>query len=277
LTARLVVTADDAGLAPGMTAGAVEAADRGIVTAVAVTAVGSDVPGAFAALRARPGLDACAHLVLVGEAPLSPAGEVRSLVGGDGRLLPGFPAFIARYVCGRIVASEVERELRRQLERLLDGGLVVRQLNSHQHLHALPQVFAIVARLAAEHGIPFVRVPDDPALPPVPTPRAMALRALGALARSGWKRLPPGVHALDGTVGLHAAGHLGPAVLRRLAGGLRGTCELVCHPGRGDRELAQRYRWRYAWDAEREALCDPGLPALLAAGGVELTAFSRLV
>ena len=37
---QLVVTADDVGLAPGMTRGALEAAERGIVTAVSVAPVG---------------------------------------------------------------------------------------------------------------------------------------------------------------------------------------------------------------------------------------------
>jgi predicted glycoside hydrolase/deacetylase ChbG (UPF0249 family) len=273
---RLVVTADDAGLAAGMTAGAVEAAERGIVTAVAVTAVGADVAGALAALRARPHVDVAAHLVLVGEAPLSPASEVPSLVGRDGRLLPGFPAFVARWGRGGIALADVERELRRQLLRLLDGGLTVRQLNSHQHLHALPRILELVAALAAGHGVPFVRLPEDPALPARPGPRGLALRLLRALARRGRRRLPPGVRALDATVGLLAAGRLTGERLRALVPRLAGTCELVCHPGRGDVELGARYRWGYAWDAEREALCDPGLAEMLRGAGVELTSFSRL-
>ena len=273
---RLVVTADDAGLAAGMTAGALEAAERGIVTAVAVVALGDDVPAAIAALRARPAVDAAAHLVLVGERPLSPPHEVPSLVGRDGRLLPGFPAFVARWARGGVAMPEVERELRRQLATLLDAGLAVRQLNSHQHLHALPELFALVAALAAEHGIPFVRVPHDPALPWLPGPRTLALRALGVLARRGRQRLPSAVAALDGTLGLQAAGHLTPPRLRALLGRVRGACELVCHPGRGDAALAARYPWGYRWDGEREALCDPAAREWLAAAGVELTSFARL-
>ena len=274
---RVVVTADDAGLAAGMTAGAIEAFERGVVTAVAVTAVGDDVEAAVAALRARPRLDVAAHLVLVGEAPLSPPAEVPSLVGADGRLLPGFRAFVARWARGGIALADVERELRRQLDRLLQGGLVVRQLNSHQHLHALPALFALVAALAVEHRVPFVRVPADPGLRRLGGPRTLALRWLAVLARRGRRRLPAGVGALDGTVGLHAAGHLLPRRLRRALRGARGTCELVCHPGRGDAELAARYRWGYRWDAERAALCDPALASWLAEEGIEITSFARLL
>jgi predicted glycoside hydrolase/deacetylase ChbG (UPF0249 family) len=274
---QLVVTADDVGLAPGMTRGAIDAAARGIVTAVSVAAVGEDFAASVAALRGFPELDVGAHLVLVGERALSPAAEVPSLLGADGRLLPGFGAFCRRYLRGAVALAEVRLELSRQLERLLASGLAVRHLNAHQHLHALPRVFDQVAALAAERGVPFVRVPEDPGLAAPRLPRRAALYALRALARRCRRRMPPAVAALDGTVGLADAGHLTRERLRAvLAGGWRGRCELVCHPGEGDAALAARYRWGYAWDAEREALCDPALPALLAGQGIELTSFSRL-
>jgi len=262
-----------------MTRGALEAAERGIVTAVSVAPVGEAFDEAVAELHRAPQLDVGAHLVLVGERPLSPPAEVPSLVGRDGRLLSGFGAFCARYAVGRIAIAEVRIELVRQLERLLDTGLPVRHLNSHQHLHALPRVLDVVIALAEEHGIPFVRVPEDPLLPPPLMPRAIALRGLRLLARRGRRRLVAHspVVTLDGALGIAAAGHLTAARLRAIvAAPWSGRYELVCHPGSGDAELASRYRWRYDWDAERAALCEPGLPAVLDAHGIELTSFRRL-
>lgn len=262
-----------------MTRGALEAAERGIVTAVSVAPVGDAFDEAIAELRRVPSLDVGAHLVLVGERPLSPPAEVRSLVGRDGRLLSGFAAFCARYARGGVRLDEVRRELGRQLDRLLDTGLPVRHVNSHQHLHSLPRVFDEVTALAAARGIPFVRIPEDPLLPPPLTPRAVALRGLRALARRCRRRLAaaPSVAALDGTLGLAAAGHLTTSELRVLVDAAwSGRYELVCHPGSSNAELASRYRWRYDWDAEREALGEPGLPAALAQRGIELTSFSRL-
>lgn len=275
---QLVVTADDVGLAPGMTRGALEAAERGIVTAVSVAAIGDAFDEAIAELRRAPQLDVGAHLVLVGERPLSPPAEVLSLLGRDGRLLPSFASFCARYARGAVSLDEIRLELGRQLSRLLDTGLRVLHLNSHQHLHALPRVFGEVAALAAAHGVPFVRIPEDPLLPLPLTPRGAALRALRSLARRCRSRLAaPSVAALDGTLGLAAAGHLTTARLRALLDApWRGRYELVCHPGAGDAELASRYRWSYEWDAERAALCEPGLAAALAERGIELTSFSRL-
>ncbi|HEY4593438.1 MAG TPA: ChbG/HpnK family deacetylase, partial [Thermoanaerobaculia bacterium] len=148
----LVVTADDVGLHPGMTLGALRAHEQGIVTACSVVANGRALDDAIERLRDRPGLDAGVHLTFVGgERPLSPQSQVRSLVGPDGAFLPGFRAFAARYFLGRIDAAELEAELRRQIERLLAAGLQLVHLNSHQHLHVLPRIFNIVLELAEDY------------------------------------------------------------------------------------------------------------------------------
>jgi predicted glycoside hydrolase/deacetylase ChbG (UPF0249 family) len=262
-----------------MTRGALEAAEHGIVTAVSVAPVGEAFDEAIAELRRVPQLDVGAHLVLVGERPLSPPGEVSSLVSRDGRLLSGFAAFCARYSHGGVRLDEVRCELGRQLDRLLDTGLPVRHVNSHQHLHALPRIFDEVTALTAARGIPFVRVPEDPLLPPPLTPRAVALRGLRTLTRRCRRRLraAANVAALDGTLGLAAAGHLTSGRLRALLNGSwRGPHELVSHPGSGNAELASRYRWRYDWDAERKTLCEAMLASALAEAGIQLTSFSRL-
>lgn len=274
----LVVTADDVGLHPGMTAGALAAHDAGVVGAVSVAAVGGALPDALARLAGRPELDAGVHLVLVGEQPLSPPREIPSLLGRGGALLPGHRAFVRRYLRGGVAPREVEVELRRQIEHLSASGLRLLHANSHQHLHLLPRVFEVVLGLAAEYRIPFLRLPAEPALG-APGPRAAGLAALGFLARRARRRLPRmgGPRALDRTLGLRAAGRLTVESLSRILARAAGTSELVCHPGLGDAALAAAYAWGYAWDQETAALRDPRLPALLAAAGVELTSFSRLL
>jgi hopanoid biosynthesis associated protein HpnK len=275
----LVVTADDLGLHPALNRGALRAHDRGIVTAVSVAANGQAFADAVERLRQRPELDVGAHLTLVGERPLSPPAEVPSLLGRDGALLPAWPAFVRRFLLGGIRQAEVERELRRQVERLREAGLAVVHLNSHQHLHALPGIFAVVLRLAREHGVPFVRVPAAKAGGAEVEVRGMQVAALGWIARRSARQLAgaSGVAALDQTLGIAEAGRLTSERLRRLvlATG-EGTAELVCHPGADDPALAERYRWGYDWDRETQALCGPAVRDALRAAGVELTTFRRL-
>lgn len=275
---KLIVTADDVGLHPGMTRGALAAHDGGIVTAVSVAANGRAFEDAVERLRERPALDVGIHLVLVEERPLSPPGEVRSLLGRGGAFLPGFQAFARRYFLGGIAAAEVEAELRRQIERLLAAGLRVVHANGHQHLHVLPRVFEVVLRLVDEYRIPFVRLPAEPAVAGTWSFRAAQLAVLnhfGRKARARWKRAGRSA-PVERTIGVVDAGHL---TMERLGGSLEqaaGVTELVCHPGLGGDALAAEYAWGYGWDEETAALCDPRIPELLRAEGIELTSFSRL-
>ncbi|MEA2603558.1 MAG: hypothetical protein QOF89_4550 [Acidobacteriota bacterium] len=260
-----------------MTLGALKAHDEGIVRACSVVANGRAFDHAVERLRDRPGLDVGIHFALVGERPLSSADKVRSLLRRNGAFLPDFRAFTRRYLLRGIDAVEVEGELRKQIERLLATGLRIVHANSHQHLHVLPRIFEIVVRLTQEHGIPFVRVPREPAVRGL-SPRSLQIGILNRIGGTARRRLEASgsVRSTDRTVGVVEAGGLTAERLSRILEGVEGLTELVCHPGLGDEALAAEYDWGYGWDQETAALCDPPLPALLASRGIEITAFSKL-
>src|SRR3954468_19839524 len=135
---RLIVTADDVGLHPGMTSGAIRAHRDGIVTACSVVANGVAFYDAVERLRDVPSLEGGVHLTL---------GQERSLTGMR------LPRSYVEFVRDMKDRAAIERELRAQIERVLAAGLRVTQLNGHQHVHMWPGVFAIVSRLADEYGI----------------------------------------------------------------------------------------------------------------------------
>jgi predicted glycoside hydrolase/deacetylase ChbG (UPF0249 family) len=269
----LVVTADDVGLHPGMTLGALKAHDEGIVTACSVVANGRAFADAVERLRDHPGLDVGVHLALVGERPLSPPEKVKSLMGGDGAFLSGFRAFTCRYLLGGIDFAEVENELRRQIERLLAAGLEVVHANGHQHLHVLPRIFEVVLRLAEEYRIPWVRVPCEPAVGR-PSLRALEIGVLNGIGGRARQRLAGSpIHAADRTVGLVEAGRLTPEKLSLILKDVEGITELVCHPGLGDKTLAAEYDWGYQWEQETAALCEPQLRDVLRERAIDLATF----
>ena len=274
----LVATADDVGLQDGLTLGALRAHDRGIVTAVSVVANGVALEPALERLRDRPGLDAGVHLTLVGERPLSPPAAVPSLLGRDGAFLPDVRGFARRYLLGGIATPEVEAELRRQIERLLAGGITLVHANSHQHLHVLPRIFEVVLRLAAEYRIPFVRIPREPAAIRF-SKRSLEIAVLNRVGRGARRRLleQGRLRTADRTVGVMDAGRLTFERLAAVVKNVEGVSELVCHPGIGDADLTAVYTWGYGWERETAALCDLRLPDLLRTRGIELTSFSRLL
>ena len=236
---RLIVTADDVGLHRGMTEGAIRAHVNGIVTACSISANGVAFDDAVARLRDTPSLEVGVHLTLV---------EERALTTGQ-----PMPPNYARFVFTR---HDVEPELRAQIEKVLATGLRVTHLNGHQHLHQLPRVFSVVSRLSREYGISYVRRVNDRGGSAGLVRRA----AIGVLNRLGG-----GTN--DYTIGVLEAGHL--RRIEPLLDHVDGLTELVAHPGLG---VDAYPHWRYDWDAETAALCEPGLRAAIQSRGIKLIA-----
>ncbi len=249
---RLIVTADDVGLDRGMTAGAIRAHREGIVTACSVVANGREFDDAIARLRDVPSLAVGVHLALV---------EERSLTGL--RMPRKYTSFVPLYLARAISIDAIERELRAQIEHVLATGLRVTHLNGHQHLHVLPRIFRVVAKLAREYEIPYVRIVDDRG----GNARSLAMSALSALGRRA--RNPQFTN--DRTIGVAAAGHLDDVV--PLLDHVEGVTELVTHPGIGVSAYAH---WNYEWDRETRALCAPHLREEIAKRGIELMLPSAL-
>src|SRR5436190_2146588 len=92
----LVVNADDFGLTVGINAGIERGIREGILRSTSAMAVGSALADAAARARRLPGLGVGLHLTLVGERPVCQPRDVPSLVGRDGRFLPGYRDFLGR-------------------------------------------------------------------------------------------------------------------------------------------------------------------------------------
>jgi chitin disaccharide deacetylase len=235
---RLIVTADDVGLHRGMTEGAIRAHRDGIVTACSISANGRDFDDAVARLRDFPDLEVGVHLTLV---------EERALTTGQ-----PMPRNYLRFILKR---GNVEDELRKQIERVLETGLRATHLNGHQHLHQWPRVFDVVQRLAPEYGIAYVRKVHDFG-GHAGFRRRSAIAILNALARGGRN---------DRTIGVMNAGRLNDVI--PLLDYVAATTELVTHPGIG---VEGYEHWGYQWEAETRALCAPGLREAIAARGIRL-------
>jgi predicted glycoside hydrolase/deacetylase ChbG (UPF0249 family) len=245
---RLIVTADDAGLDRGMTEGAIRGHRQGIVTACSVVACGREFDDAVARLRDVPSLEVGVHLTLVEEQSLT------------GIALPkSWRSFVPSYVAGRIKLPQIIDELRAQIDKVLATGLRVTHLNSHQHLHALREIFAIVLQLGREHDIAYVRRVHDFG----GHGGLMRRAAVGVLNRIG--RTAPGKN--DRTIGVMEAGHV--TRIEPLLDHVDGVTELVMHPGSG---VSGYGHWNYDWEGELRALCDPELRNVIARRWIELTA-----
>ena len=149
---RLIVSADDLGLHEAINTGVVAAHEEGIVTAASMVACGRAFEDACRLVRNRPQLDLGIHLTLIEEKPLLSPSELKTLAP-RGRLPATYRHLFLGLMRRRIDLNEVEKELGAQIQKVLDAGLAVSHLDSHQHAHFFPPLRPVLFRLAERHQI----------------------------------------------------------------------------------------------------------------------------
>ena len=281
---RLIVTADDFGLAVPVNEAVEEGHLKGILSAASLMVTGDAADDAIARARRLPKLAVGLHLVLVDGKPCLPPDEIPDLVGRDGR----FGADVIRrgiaIFCSAAARRQAEAEIRAQLEAFARTGLTLDHVDGHHHFHMHPVIRDALLKLAPEYGIAAIRVPHEPPL--------LAWRATGdrlgprllawlvqARRAQHMKRAfaAAGISSNDWLLGLSDSGAMSAA---RVAGYLArlpdGVSELYVHAATG--RFAGAGAWPAAYDGRREldALTDPIVRAALARLGIEATSFAAL-
>ena len=262
---RLVVNADDFGFTRDVNEGILRAHAEGLVRSASAMASCPAFEHAVSIARDHPGLGVGCHLTLV---------QCESLAR-PGASLPPTPAHLLTALPAELILAEC----RAQVEALLARGIQPTHLDTHKHVHLLPPVLDIVARVADEYGIRWVRKPFD-----IPVGWAPASRNCLALAMSPF-RIPfeerlrrACCRTTDYFAGFRLTGSLKTPQLVSLLGGLpSGVGEFVCHPGLCGPELARAdTRLRQSREAELEALCAPEVREAADRNGVKVVSFRDL-
>jgi predicted glycoside hydrolase/deacetylase ChbG (UPF0249 family) len=272
---RLIVNADDLGLASSVNRGIIEAVERGIVTSASLIV---NMPACDDAIR-RLG-EACErgaapsiglHFNIVAGRPLERCPTLTRTRTGE--FLP-ILTLAWRAWAGRLDVRDVERELDAQLHKakklLIPIGLRVTHIDSHRHAHCLPGVFDVVVRAARRHGITHVRHSCDAPGTQLGRPHAMLASRLLRMMVAKHKPLDDVRFTGVAMMGSRTFG----SDIDRLIGLLpAGTTELMVHPGYDSPELAGLDAYRAPRERELLALTSPALRDRIASMGVELTRF----
>ena len=286
---RLVVNADDFGMAGSINEGILEAHRRGIVTSTTLLANGSAFEAAVAMARSAPKLGVGVHLNLTQGAPVADPAQVSSLLNGHGEFARPPAALLRGVVSGSVRLNEVERELSAQIDKVRAAGIAITHLDGHKHVHMLPRVFPAVLRLAEQYGIPGVRRASE-------RPGGMwrllgRKKSVGVVKQSVKSRalelMTRNSRSLLRQAGLHFPMHFygitqtGFLDQRELAELLRripeGTSELMCHPGCADRDMDPKLtRLRAERQCELDALTRPETLELVSRLGIELIDYRGL-
>ncbi len=268
-TRHLLVIADDFGIGLETSRGVLELAARGLVTGTALL-TNSPHAAQSVALWARAGEPAELgwHPCLTLDRPLSPPGEVASLVGFDGKFLQ-LGTFLRRLLARHVQPDHVRTELTAQYRRFVElTGRPPRFVNSHQHVSLFPPVRKALSGLLRDAPRPvYVRRVREPwsLLRAVGGARRKRA-ALNLLGRHAAKRQEqdgfPGAGCFAGLSDPRDAGRA-DYFTRWLAHAPGDAVELMCHPGHVDAALGGRDGTppggSQPWRAEEyRRLCDPG-------------------
>lgn len=248
----LIVNADDFGLSKGVNYGIIEAARHGVVTSTTAMMNAPAIEHGAQLSACVPQLGVGLHFVLSFGRPLT---DMPSLAR-DG-MLGKWVWEVAEQ--GALRTEDVACELACQYQRFVDVfGRAPTHIDSHHHVHLIPQVYAVVAKFAHERGLP-VRIDRE-----VVAQNRIVLtdeRSSDSFASDFYADNVHEAFFLD---------ILDNAVTRNDR-----SIEVMCHPGLVDKPL-QESKYCYPRLDELEVLTAPSLKAAVKARGFRLGNFSDL-
>jgi hopanoid biosynthesis associated protein HpnK len=160
---KLVVTADDFGMAPEVNE-AVERGHRdGILTATSLMVSGVAAADAVARARAMPSLRVGLHIDLAEGRPVLPVETVPDLVNSEGRFHHNMVISAFNIFLRPSVRLQMEAEITAQFEAFAATGLTLDHVNTHKHFHLHPTISAAILKIGPRYGMRGLRVPWEDA------------------------------------------------------------------------------------------------------------------
>lgn len=162
MTLQKIFNADDFGISKGVNAAIVKAHREGILNSASLMINQKYAAEAIKLAKEMPELEMGLHVNLTNEYPSASAQEIPLLVDGQGKLKNGFVnLLLLSFFKPRQLRQQVEIEMRAQIAKYLTTGLPLQHLDSHRHVHMIPQIFKTMRKLQKEFEVPRIRVMNE--------------------------------------------------------------------------------------------------------------------
>ena len=218
---RLIVTADDFGASSFVNEAVIRAFKEGILRFASLLVDGPAASEAAKLARENPGLGVGLHLEL-GTVPHSP------VVSGLGYF------FLKKW------RASLDFEIKRQIEKLKNFGILPTHADGHTNIHIHPVIFPALLRACQKHEISRLRVPAGEYhlgrlyLKKIPFLNKMEYAAFGILGpylKKQAKKIAPEIEILPRCFGLLRSGRMTEDYVLRLLENLpEGDSEIYFHP-----------------------------------------------
>ncbi|XRG78604.1 chitin disaccharide deacetylase [Rossellomorea sp. GAMAL-10_SWC] len=145
---KLIVNADDFGYSKGVNYGIIEAHLNGIVNSATMMMNMYAVEHGIELAKLHPTLGLGVHLVLTAGKPLLTG--LQTIVDQNGDFLKNS----YWYDNPVINVDEVEKEWDAQIQKFISYGLNPSHLDSHHHVHMIPILHPVIAKLSQKYDLP---------------------------------------------------------------------------------------------------------------------------
>lgn len=162
MTIKKIFNADDFGISKGVNAAIVKAHREGILNSASLMINQKYAAEAVKSAKEMPDLEIGLHINLTNEYPAAPVQQIPLLVDGQGKLKNGFVnLLLLSFLKPRQLRQQAEIEMRAQIVKYLATGLSLQHIDSHRHVHLIPQIFKAMRELQKEFAVPRIRVMNE--------------------------------------------------------------------------------------------------------------------
>ena len=283
LLKKLIITADDFGLALPVNEAVAESHRLGVLTTTSLMVGAPAAVDAVERARRLPSLRVGLHIVLVEGRPVLPPRQVPDLVDRRGE----FSVHLVRAgfnFCRPGVRRQLEAEIRAQFEEFRKTGLNLDHANAHNHMHIHPTLMGLIAKIGRDYGLRSVRFPfEPPLLSWQATRRSLAPKLAAAVFLSPWLKIMrarmrgAGLRTNDRVFGIADSGKMTIALVLEFMRLLpEGVTEIYFHPATRRCPEIMSTMPEYRHEEEYKALIDPAFADAIAKAGAQRISFSDL-
>ncbi len=235
---QIIINADDFGFSEGINKGIIESYKNGIATSTSIVCNTEYFHKSIKELRRLKGLGKGVHLNLTMGKPVSR--DVPSLTNKNGLFEKDVYRFSLRASISKIHKEDIKKELEGQIKLAVSKFEDIDHIDSHQHIHILPQIYPIVLMLARKYKISFVRLPQQHITPEFwnRLPERIVLNALCKIADGYDTNYKRHINYFCG----FWHGGLNEPIFSKIVNSIKeGVCEFMCHPAYPDSFIGKNW------------------------------------
>ena len=266
----LIVNADDFGMSSSINQGIIQAHREGIVTSTTIMANGAAFAEARDLALDNPKLGVGVHLNLTEGPAILEATRSSSITDDVGNFLGTSVALSKRLLLSTVDNNVLVNEFKAQIQKVLDSGIKPTHVDSHMHIHSIPQVYKALVEAARSLRIYKFRYPKERKIAKG-SPIASVLRSKAVSFLTSFSSIE--LKTTTSFKGPQFMGILNDQTLMRVIADLdEGCTELMCHPSLDCNNNGYIRR-----DEELQALTSSLVKEELRKNNIHLTHFGELL